>query len=223
MPDGSERPIGYASRSLSKSQHNYSQIEKEALALVFGVQRFHSYLLGHHFKLVTDHQPLLSLLHEHKATSSQASAHIRRWSLLLSAYEYTIVFRKTEKHQNADALSRLPLERCHKESSTPPELVLLSDHLRDAPITAHHICVWSRCDPVVSLVLSFVANGWPDSCEPALSAYSSKRAELSLYQGCLMWGSRVVVPPQGRNAVLQELHEGHLLGLGLWAGAGQGL
>ncbi len=139
MPDGSERPIGYASRSLSKSQHNYSQIEKEALALVFGVQRFHSYLLGHHFELVTDHQLLLSLLHEHKATSSQASARIRCWSLLLSAYEYTIVFRKTEKHQNADALSRLPLERCHKESSTPPELVLLSDHLRDAPITAHHI------------------------------------------------------------------------------------
>ncbi len=89
-------------------------------------------------------------------------------------------------------------------------MVLLSDHLRDAPITAHHIRVWSRRDPVVSSVLSFVANGWPDSCEPALSAYSSKRAELSLYQGCLMWGSRVVVPPQGRNVVLQELHEGHL-------------
>ncbi len=48
MPDGSERPIGYVSRSLTKSQCNYSQIEKEALALVFGVQRFHLYLLGHH-------------------------------------------------------------------------------------------------------------------------------------------------------------------------------
>ena len=48
MPDGSECPIGYVSRSLTKSQCNYSQIEKEALALVFGVQRFHLYLLGHH-------------------------------------------------------------------------------------------------------------------------------------------------------------------------------
>ena len=69
MPDGSERPIGYASRSLSKSQRNSSQIEREALALVFGVQHFRSYLIGHHFELVTDHQLLLSLLHEHKATS----------------------------------------------------------------------------------------------------------------------------------------------------------
>ena len=73
MPDGSERPIGYASRSLSKSQRNYSQLEREALALVFGVQRFRSYLVGHHFELVTDLQPLLALLHEHRATSSQAS------------------------------------------------------------------------------------------------------------------------------------------------------
>ena len=54
MPDGTERPIGYASRSLTPSQRNYSQIEKEALALVFGVQRFHAYLYGHRFELVTD-------------------------------------------------------------------------------------------------------------------------------------------------------------------------
>ncbi len=109
MPDGLERPIGYASRSLSTSQRNYSQLEKEALALVFGVQRFHLFLFGHSFELVTDHQPLLALLHEHRSTSPQASARIRRWSLLLSAYEYTITFRKTEAHKNADALSRLPL------------------------------------------------------------------------------------------------------------------
>ena len=54
MPDGTERPIGFASRSLSVAQRNYSQLEKEALAIVFGVQRFHSYLVGHHFELVTD-------------------------------------------------------------------------------------------------------------------------------------------------------------------------
>ena len=92
----------------------------------------------------------------------------------------------------------------------PPELVLLTDHLRDSPITAHHIRVWSRRDPILSAVLSFVQSGWPNSCDPALSSYSTKRTELSLYQGCLMWGSRVVVPPQGCEGVLQERHEGHL-------------
>ena len=106
MPDGSERPIGYASRSLMSSQRNYSQLEREALALVFGVQHFHSYLFGHHFELVTDHQPLLALLHEHRPTSSQASTCVRRWSLLLSAYEYSITFWKTQSHLNADALTK---------------------------------------------------------------------------------------------------------------------
>ena len=107
--DGSERPIGYASHSLSKAEKNYSQIEKEGLACVFGVNKFHSYLLGHSFELITDHKPLITLFHQHKPTSCQASACIHRWSLQLAAYEYTITFCSTKLHGNADALSRLPL------------------------------------------------------------------------------------------------------------------
>lgn len=209
MPDGSERPIGYASRSLSASQRNYSQLEKEALALVFGVQRFHAYLFGHHFELVTDHQPLLALLHQHRPTSPQASARIRRWSLLLSAYEYTITFRSTQAHSNADALSRLPLPVVQTESKTPPELVLLLEHLEESPVTAQHIRVWTRRDQELSRVLQFIERGWPSNVAKSLSAYSAKRNELSVYQGCVMWGTRVVIPPPGRSAVLQQLHEGH--------------
>ena len=59
LPDGSERPIGYASRSLNAAEKNYSQLEKEGLACVFGVKRFFSYLFGHTFQLITDHKPLL--------------------------------------------------------------------------------------------------------------------------------------------------------------------
>ena len=61
-PDGSERPIAYTSRSLSKSEKNYAQLEKEGLSCVFGIKKFHMYLIGHHFKLYTDHKPLLALL-----------------------------------------------------------------------------------------------------------------------------------------------------------------
>ena len=57
-PDGSERPIAYASHSLSDAERNYSQLEKEGLALVYGIKHFHAYLFGHSFELVTDHQPL---------------------------------------------------------------------------------------------------------------------------------------------------------------------
>ena len=57
MDDGTERPIAFASRTLSPSEQNYSQVEKEALSLVFGVCKFHAYLYGRRFKLVTDHNP----------------------------------------------------------------------------------------------------------------------------------------------------------------------
>lgn len=133
MPDGSERPVGYASRTLTSAEQNYSQLESEGLACVFGIKRFHSYLFGHHFKLVTDHKPLLALLNQHKSTSEQASARIRRWSLFLSTYEYTIFFRKTQEHGNADALSRLPLSEKPGEVPVPAKLVLLVEHLNDSP------------------------------------------------------------------------------------------
>ena len=105
LPNGLEKPIAFASRTLSDSEQNYSQIDKEALALIFGVHKFHTYLYGRKFMLVTDHKPLMSILGP-KEVSSVAAARLQRWSLLLSAYNYDIEFRPTEAHGNADALSR---------------------------------------------------------------------------------------------------------------------
>ena len=91
MPVGSEKPVGFASRTLTKAEQNYSQIDKEALACVFGVQKFRSYLYGHHFTLQTDHKPLLTLFNENKAIPPQASGRIQRWALTLASFEYSIV------------------------------------------------------------------------------------------------------------------------------------
>ena len=129
MPDGTKKPITYALRMLSKSERNYSQLEKEGLSLVFGVKKFHSYLFIYAFELVTDHKPLLSLLSECKASSPQASACIKRWSLFLSSYEYVLEFWSTQLHGNADALSRLSLQRKRHHH-------LLVDHLSNSLITA---------------------------------------------------------------------------------------
>lgn len=64
--DGTERPITYASKTLSHSERHYSQIEREALSIIFSVKKFHQHLYGHKFTLLTDHKPLLTILNPRK-------------------------------------------------------------------------------------------------------------------------------------------------------------
>ena len=101
--DGTERPIACASRSLTKSDSNYSVIEKEALAIIFGIRKFQQFLYGRRFMLLTDHQPLTLLFGSKKAIPAVAASRIQRWAIQLSAYQYDIKYRKCECH----ALSRL--------------------------------------------------------------------------------------------------------------------
>ena len=125
MPDGSEKPIGFVSRTLSAVEKNYSQIEKEGLACVFGVKRFHSYLYGHSFTLITDHKPLLSLFNAQKAIPPQALARIQRWALTLAMYEYTLSFRSTKAHGNANAMSHLPLPNTPQTTPLPDSVCVI--------------------------------------------------------------------------------------------------
>ena len=74
LPDGSERPVAFTSRTLSASERNYAQVEREALSLIFGVKHFHYYLYGHHFILVTDHKPVTAILGPKKGSYSTLSS-----------------------------------------------------------------------------------------------------------------------------------------------------
>ena len=107
-PDGSERPIANASKTLTDTQRKYSQIQKEALAVIFALKKFHQFLYGRQFILVTDHKPLVAMFSPTKGTPALAANRLARWALTLSQYDYTIEYRSTKDHGNADALSRLP-------------------------------------------------------------------------------------------------------------------
>ena len=76
MEDNTEQPIAFASRSLSAAEKNYSQLDKEALAIVFGVKKFHQYVYGRHFTILTDHKPLERVLHPDKMTPPMAATRI---------------------------------------------------------------------------------------------------------------------------------------------------
>jgi hypothetical protein len=121
MKNGSEKPVGFASRTLTAAEKGYSQLDKEGLAIVFAVKRFHQYLYGRVFKIYTDHKPLMSLFSETRGIPPLASARIQRWALILSAYQYSIVYRTGKDNANADALSRLPLPETPVSTYVPPE------------------------------------------------------------------------------------------------------
>jgi len=106
---GRRQPICFASRVLSKAEKNYSQMEKEGLAIIFGVKKFDYYLFGRKFTILTDHKPLLKLFGEHEPVPEMVSPRVMRWSLdLKSKYTYCLRFIKGKENYCADALSRLP-------------------------------------------------------------------------------------------------------------------
>ena len=88
LKDGTEKPMAFASRSLAPAEKNYAQLDKEALAIIFGVKKFNHYLLGRPFTILSDHKPLQHLFNEKKPIPVLASTRIKRWALIVSAYDY---------------------------------------------------------------------------------------------------------------------------------------
>ena len=111
---------------------------------------------------------------------------------------------------HADAMSRLPLNDPERyEVPLPAEVVFLLQTLDYSPITSEQIRSMTRRDPVLSKILDYVTTGaWPTNCvDSNLSAYFIKH--ISIEQGCVLWGTRVIIPSRGRERVLELLHESH--------------
>ena len=204
FPNGSERQIANASKTLTKSQRNHSEIQQEALAIVYGIKKFNQYLYGRSFILVTDHKPLLALFSPSEETPALAASRLARWAFLPSQFDYKIEFRKTAEHANADALSRLPVgtdpDFDGEERGEDADIVCAVQvlGLQVKPAEAASFATESAKDPVISAAMRYNREGWSQERKQDEGADMSRlRAlmnSLSVSNGCLLHGNRVVIP-----------------------------
>ena len=207
--DGTEQPISFASRTLTASERNYSQLDKEALSLMFGVRRFHNYLYGRHFKLQTDHKPLTFILGPKQGIPPLAAARLQRWAVILAGYSYDIEYRPTDAHANADGLSRLPLPDNQPEGNPEDATVFMIGQLEALPVRASTVAAETSVDPILKRVARHLRSGWPDRVSESLQPFWRRKEELSLEGGCILWGMRVIIPKKLQPQILSELHQGH--------------
>ena len=225
LPNGEEKPIEFVSRTLSPTERRYAQIDREALSIVWSLKKFHKYVYARPFHLTTDHKPLQYIFHPHKGIPEMIVSRLQRWALMLGCYDYTIQYRPTSKHSNADVCSRFPLPNCEDSNELmDSEILHVSDSVPESVFAVYIgegkpllnctlIAKLSRTDAIVSKVIHYVMEGWPQRLgDPSdkLTPFHGRQGELSVDSGCLMWGSRVVIPEKMRTDVLQLLHSTHM-------------
>ena len=127
-----------------------------------------------------------------------AAARLQRWAVTLASYSYTMEFKYSKDNASADALSRLPRPETEEDET---ELAFRLEELHNLPVTAQQLANATRRDPVLSKVLYWTLSGWPQSNpEPAIKPQFQRKNELSVTQGCVLWGLSVVIPTRPHDA-----------------------
>lgn len=199
------RPIGYASKSLSDPETRYSQTEKEALALVFACERFHLWLYGIEFELVTDHKALEYLF----TPKSKPNARIERWILRLQPYSYKIKYEKGCTNI-ADPLSRLVKVATKQEKEEVNRIDYVYAIARESvpkAMSLSEIDCESQKDVTLIEVRHAVNTGKWDTLKN--TRFKLLKDELCVYKNIVLRGTRIVIPLSLRNKVLGIAHEGH--------------
>nr|XP_022910195.1 uncharacterized protein K02A2.6-like [Onthophagus taurus] len=211
FPDGTLKPVAFASRSFSDVESRYSTIDKEALGLVYAVTKFHQYLYGRRFTLITDHKPLERIFGEDRQTPKIASNRLLRWAMTLNSYDFEIIYRPGKENGPADSLSRLPLPVSVDSCNVPLHSRLLHLRVGKLPVRRQELKKETERDAVMSNVIRCLRSYWPNKKDVPLDLlpFYEKRDELSFEEGVLLWNGRVCVPTLLRERVLGMLHDGH--------------
>jgi hypothetical protein len=221
--NGAERPVAYASRALTSTERKYSASEREALACLWACERWHFYLYGRRFTLITDHQALETLLVT--GGTGHRPLRLHRWADRLYQYSFNVKFRPGKLIVVADCLSRTWEDQPEMTSSSPPEndvteaddLQLIQSvfgKLATTVVSLQAVAEATDNEATLASVRRLVIDGWPTS-KSALQAelwpFYTVRDELSVvHNGRIVTrGCRTVIPAALRETVIQLAHEGH--------------
>ena len=185
----------YNSRALTPAEQNYSQIEKELLAQVYGLEHNHQYVFGRKVILWTDHKPLISISTK---PLSLAPKRLQRLLLRMQHYDVEICYKPGSQMYLADTLSRVYLKN---EARSPVEQEVETIHMMDfLPISEPQLCEIqeaTQCDPTLQALKKVILDGWPDlkdNLPSKLHPYFSFRDELVAQDDIIFKGLRCIIP-----------------------------
>ena len=202
-------PIEFASRTLNSNEQNYSNLEREALSVIFGVTKFRKYLLGLPFVIHNDQMPLRKLFAHNASIPLNCSARVQRWALKLSQFNYEFIYSKGVDNVNSDCLSRIPLSDT-EHVCEPYELIFSINSINVMPITCHDIKNHTNMSKDLTELKHFIKYGFPNRLNNQnLKIFQSKANQLSIFDDCIMFGNRVFIPESLRTIVLNQIHDGH--------------
>ena len=205
------RPITYVSRALTPTEQNYSNIERELLSVVFGLERLHHFVFGGQITLQTDHKPLIGILQK---CVSDISPRLQRLMLRVHRYDVCLQYLQGKENVIADALSRIsPLPSNHKDSSDSVPVNLLTSAIPATPDRLAHLRTATSNDAQLSQLRHYIVHGWPShrsECAQICQDFWNYRDELSIEEGLIFKNHRLLVPESERQYFLQKLHTGHL-------------
>ncbi len=210
MQDG--RPIAYSSKSLSESEINYAQIEKELFAILFGCKRFHQYIYGRQVVVESDHKPLESIMRKPLAS---VPPRLQRMILQLQKYNFTIIHRPGKDIPVADTLSRKSLSDQDTSLSEGMDIqvhtVYSSLPISDSKL--EEIRAQTEKDQQFQILKGVIQRGWPEEkrkCPLSVSEFWNHRDELSYLHGIIFKGEKIIVPRSLRPDMLSRIHASHL-------------
>ena len=205
-----EQPIYYASRALTSAEKNYQNLEHEAQAAVWGMEKFHYFLYGRKFILQTDQKPLVSIFRKHMI---DVSPRIQR--ITIRAWQYDFVPQHIPGRINviADSLSRVtPLEF---QDSNAEKDILAVNFLQYSSVEERErdeVLRETSKDKELQSLKHYISTGWPakrSQIPMFLHPYWNYRDELTVESGILMKNSKVLIPETLRQKYLIQIHQGH--------------